>query len=172
MTAKVVSVDVVEMGKDLRGFHSVAVALHQGQEISRAEAYCMGNEDNWKGKPLFQLASMAQTRACAKSLRNVLSWVVVLAGYRATPAEELDAQLTKTKTPVVRDARSDDDDRVGSQVISDKQAKRLYAISQARGWTKDAVQSLLGTHGYVRSTEITKTDYEGIVTALEAGPPE
>src|SRR5512139_1292111 len=28
--------------------------------------------------PLFQLASMSQTRACAKALRNVLSWVAVL----------------------------------------------------------------------------------------------
>jgi hypothetical protein len=40
--------------------------------------------------PLFQLRSMAQTRACAKALRNVLAWVVVLAGYRPTPAEEID----------------------------------------------------------------------------------
>lgn len=40
--------------------------------------------------PLFQLKSMAQTRACSKVLRNVLAWVVVLAGYRPTPAEELD----------------------------------------------------------------------------------
>jgi hypothetical protein len=39
--------------------------------------------------PLFQLRSMAQTRACAKSLRNVFSWVVVLGGYRPTIAEEL-----------------------------------------------------------------------------------
>jgi len=42
--------------------------------------------------PLFQLKSMAQTRACAKALRNVLAWVVVLAGYRPTPAEELEGQ--------------------------------------------------------------------------------
>jgi hypothetical protein len=39
--------------------------------------------------PLFQLASMAQTRANAKALRNVLAWVAVLAGYKPTPAEEL-----------------------------------------------------------------------------------
>ena len=39
--------------------------------------------------PLFQLRSMAQTRAQAKALRNCLSWVVVLAGYRPTPAEEM-----------------------------------------------------------------------------------
>lgn len=39
--------------------------------------------------PLFQLRSMAQTRAAAKALRLVFSWVVVLAGYRPTPAEEI-----------------------------------------------------------------------------------
>ena len=47
--------------------------------------------------PLFQLRSMAQTRACAKALRNVLAWVVVLAGYRPTPAEELDYDRERTK---------------------------------------------------------------------------
>lgn len=40
-------------------------------------------------KPLFQLRSMAQTRACAKALRGVFSWVVVLAGYKPTVAEEM-----------------------------------------------------------------------------------
>lgn len=39
--------------------------------------------------PFFQLRSMAQTRACAKAFRNVLAWVVVLAGYKPTPAEEM-----------------------------------------------------------------------------------
>ena len=39
--------------------------------------------------PMFQLASMAQTRASAKVLRNILAWVVVLAGYQPTPAEEM-----------------------------------------------------------------------------------
>jgi hypothetical protein len=45
--------------------------------------------------PLFQLRSMAQTRACAKAYRNALSWVVVLAGYKPTPAEELDGMTDK-----------------------------------------------------------------------------
>lgn len=39
--------------------------------------------------PLFQLKSMAQTRACAKALRQVFAWVVVLAGYKPTVAEEM-----------------------------------------------------------------------------------
>lgn len=42
-----------------------------------------------KAKPLFQLMSMSQTRACSKACRNKLSWVVVLAGYKPTPIEEM-----------------------------------------------------------------------------------
>ena len=49
------------------------------------------DESNWSSKPLFQLKSMAQTRACAKALRNVLAWVVVLAGYTPAPAEEMES---------------------------------------------------------------------------------
>jgi len=60
-----------------------------GVEIGGAEAYCMRDEDNWRQKPWYQLASMSQTRAGAKALRNRLAWVAVLAGYRPTPAEEM-----------------------------------------------------------------------------------
>jgi hypothetical protein len=49
--------------------------------------------------PLYQLASMAQTRANAKVLRNVLSWVAVLAGYRPTPAEEMDGAKGQDEKP-------------------------------------------------------------------------
>ena len=39
--------------------------------------------------PQHQLRSMAQTRAAAKALRLLLSWIVVLEGYNPTPAEEM-----------------------------------------------------------------------------------
>ena len=74
---------------DQHGFRSTSVALRHGEIISRATAFCMDDEVNWRDKPLYQLASMAQTRANSKVLRNVLSRVVVLAGYKATPAEEM-----------------------------------------------------------------------------------
>lgn len=77
------------------GAKAQAVAMRNGQVISRATAYCMRDEPNWASKPWFQLASMAQTRANAKVLRNVLAWVVVLAGYKATPAEEMDGLTQK-----------------------------------------------------------------------------
>lgn len=82
--------EFVELG-GARGFKATAVAIDsRGIVRSRATAYCMDDEDRWGKAPTYQLASMAQTRANAKALRNVLSWVTVLAGYKATPAEEMD----------------------------------------------------------------------------------
>jgi len=89
VTAKIITTEFVDFG-DAKGFLAKAVAIRtDGMEVSAAEAMCLNDEGNWKSKPLFQLRSMAQTRACAKALRNVLAWVVVLAGYRPTPAEEM-----------------------------------------------------------------------------------
>ena len=175
VTAKVASVEPIELGK-ARGFHAVAVALHHGHELSRAEAWCFDDEPNWKGKLLNQIASMAQTRACCKALRNVLSWVVVLAGYAPTPAEEMtDDVVERTQSkPVAKtippERRTDDDDRVGSQLISSAQAKRLFAVATEHKWTRDQIQALLGRCGYSRSAEITRSDYDQIILTLEAGP--
>jgi hypothetical protein len=90
VTAKVISTAHVQYGSS-EGFEARAVALlvATGMEISGADAMCMNDEANWKGKPMFQLRSMAQTRAAAKALRNVLAFVPVLAGYEGTPAEEM-----------------------------------------------------------------------------------
>lgn len=76
------------------------VSVKNGIIIGGAEAYCLSNEKNWISKPFFQLASMAQTRAAAKALRNILSRVVVLAGYSPTPAEEMIGQEIK-RNPVL-----------------------------------------------------------------------
>ena len=90
VTAKVEKTAYVEYG-EARGFEARATAIlaPSGLVISAAESICLDDESNWATKPLYQLRSMCQTRACAKALRNVLDWVVVLAGYRPTPAEEM-----------------------------------------------------------------------------------
>jgi len=60
--------------------------------------------------PSFQLRSMAQTRAASKALRNALAWVVVLAGYRPTPAEELPQVDHRPPSPAVPPPRAEDAD--------------------------------------------------------------
>lgn len=109
LSAKVVSTTFVQYGP-AQGFEAKAEVIDKlsGRVITAAESMCLNDEEKWSTRakyehqgnqrvkvgevavPLFQLRSMAQTRACAKALRNVLAWVVVLAGYKATPAEEMD----------------------------------------------------------------------------------
>ena len=98
VTAKVVSTHFIEYAK-AKGFEARAVAIAaDGRELSAAEAMCLNDENNWRDKPLFTLRSMAQTRAAAKSLRNVLAWVAVLAGYRPSNREEVEEALRPPKT--------------------------------------------------------------------------
>lgn len=67
-----------------------------GRVIGAAESECLRTEKEWgpkpsRGKPRedFALRSMAQTRATSKALRAPLGFIVTLAGYAATPAEEM-----------------------------------------------------------------------------------
>jgi hypothetical protein len=63
-----------------------------GQVVGAAEAECLRTEKTWKGRDDYALRSMAQTRAVSKALRGPLGFVVTLAGYEATPAEEMPAE--------------------------------------------------------------------------------
>jgi hypothetical protein len=60
-----------------------------GRIIGAAEATCSRDEGTWEQRDDYALRSMAQTRATSKALRGPLGFVVTLAGYDATPAEEM-----------------------------------------------------------------------------------
>lgn len=167
ITAKVISTEYVEFG-DLKGFLAKAEAIRTetGAVVSAAEAMCLTDEPNWMKKPLFQLRSMAQTRAAGKSLRNVLAWVAVLAGYDASLAEEMTGdehqsqpkqdppkppQEKKAETPFSQD---------GGLYISDSQRKRFYAIWKSKGKTQDDVRMYLASKGIPDDKHIPVSAYE------------
>lgn len=78
---------------------AVVIQISSGVEVGGAEAYVMDDEPTWKSRPFYAKASMAQTRACGKALRSILAWVAVLAGYEATPAEEMDGIVSAHDAP-------------------------------------------------------------------------
>lgn len=91
-----VSVETEVLEYEGKGIHLVVkargIATHivTGQRVGSAEAFCERREKG-KGKhSLNQIASMAQTRAGSKAMRNALGWVVELAGMCSTPAEEME----------------------------------------------------------------------------------
>ena len=61
-----------------------------GLVVGSGQALCSSLEKNWKGKDEFQISSMAQTRATGKAARLSFSWIINLAGYETTPAEEME----------------------------------------------------------------------------------
>jgi len=97
VSARVLSTEELFKGKIAIGYLAKAAAVHNGYELSTAEAECTQAEPNWSSKPMFQLRSMAQTRACSKALRNCLGWVAVLAGYGEGTAEEMAPQEVANK---------------------------------------------------------------------------
>lgn len=149
VAVKVVETKPVDFG-DARGFEARAVAIHfeSGREISAADSMCLNDERNWNNKPLFQVRSMAQTRACAKALRNIFAWVVVLAGYKPTPAEEMAetpsahftpepegyARPQKVAAPVQANS---------SSLITDQQRKRIFALCTEYGVTHESLKKFL-----------------------------
>lgn len=60
-----------------------------GRIVGSAEAMCTRDEKMWRNRDDYALRSMAQTRATSKALASPLRFVVTLAGYEGTPAEEM-----------------------------------------------------------------------------------
>lgn len=60
-----------------------------GRVVGAAEAMCLKSEGRWRSADDYAVRSMAQTRATSKALASPLRFVVTLAGYEGTPAEEM-----------------------------------------------------------------------------------
>lgn len=71
------------------GWEARVEAKRNGEVVGAAECECLNNERNWANKEDHSLRSMAQTRATSKALSSALRFIVTLAGYEGTPAEEM-----------------------------------------------------------------------------------
>lgn len=65
------------------------VSQRDGSVASSGFAICSKEENKKKSFDEYAILSMAQTRAIGKAYRNLIGWVMKLAGYEATPAEEI-----------------------------------------------------------------------------------
>lgn len=70
----------------------VTTELHRVQDnllLTSVEAECSQHEPRWSKAEHYAVTSMAQTRGIGKACRQLYGWVMALAGYDATPAEEM-----------------------------------------------------------------------------------
>lgn len=75
-----------------------------GNKVGYGVAICSNREAGKGNFDEYAVASMAQTRATGKAFRMKLGWLLKVAGYETTPAEEMDAveaQVVQKPSPAV-----------------------------------------------------------------------
>jgi hypothetical protein len=189
VSAKIVDLrPIVDELTGAAGFEATADALliASGQVISSGRAMCLNNEDNWNTRPKyeyrngqrelvgevrvpsFQLASMAQTRAIGKVLSNVLRFVVAIAGYDTTPAEEMTGDEHDQRKPDERKLGKEPERKSnGGDHISEPQRKRLFAIAKEVGCPMNAVAKIITDSGFDIAANITKAKYDAVVASVQ-----
>jgi uncharacterized protein YndB with AHSA1/START domain len=75
----------------------VALKNMNGQTITTANAVCSSSEEGKLTNPEYSIVSMSQTRATGKAFRLAFSWIMGMGGYEATPLEEVEGILPKSK---------------------------------------------------------------------------
>lgn len=75
----------------------VSLRDKDGNKVGYGVAICSNKEAGKQNFDEYAIASMAQTRAVGKAFRLKIGWLLKIAGYETTPAEEMDTVL---KNPV------------------------------------------------------------------------
>lgn len=141
-----------------------------GKNMPKRQKIQIGEE----AVPLFQLRSMAQTRACAKALRNCLAWVVVQAGgaYRTTPAEEMTGNeqtqgpaRPQKKEPAPAKEPAGNDDPQGSGNITAVQIAAIKALCKSLKAPYEEVSTVAEQEGIIGEDPVAIEEF----TYLQAG---
>jgi hypothetical protein len=76
--------------KHTHGYKALAEAVGPGGKVIGAhEGLCLAAESRWGNSEEYARKSMAQTRAKGQAIGGVLRFLVEMAGYKGTPAEEM-----------------------------------------------------------------------------------
>jgi len=99
----------------------------------------------------------------------VFSWVVVLAGYSATPYEEMTGEEHNGKPEIQEPQGKKEPSESYSpeamkKVITEPQRKRFYAIGKGAGKTDDEMKAYLLSLGIEHSASIPYDRYEEVIT--------
>jgi len=117
----------------------VEARTRTGDVIGAAEASCLRTENRWAKADTYALRSMAQTRATSKSLRMPLGFVMNLAGYEVTPAEEIPREgfapakpkPVKKLTPAEEAIQAEARDAIG------KMGFTVSQLEEFKKWARD-----------------------------------
>lgn len=126
--------ETTDLSSDTEIKHKARVELiliNNGKIVGGGEAICSGNEAK-NGKKIrtdeYAVLSMAQTRAVGKAFRLSYGWIMKMAGYEATSAEEMEIQSLRNEPEVLLADIEDVKKRVTAKLDTLSSIERLRAI--------------------------------------------
>lgn len=116
---------------------TVEARTADGRVVGRADALCTKHEKRgpWKSADDYARLSMAQTRATSKALKGPLGFVISLAGYQTTPAEEMTFAEPQAPEPVK------------AETVDKDKAELIEAAIKAKKMSYKQIDLLLGSVG-------------------------
>jgi hypothetical protein len=158
----VVSTTKLDREDEIAYHAKVELRTLNGQTVGIGEAICSSRERNWSARDEYAVLSMAQTRATGKASRLSFSWLLGLAGYDGTPAEEMPSethpqvQLPKAKpieTPQAEHPNVEKAQKALGGMATMKQRQMLFAKCKAKGVREDEFRAFLKEKFKIESTE-------------------
>lgn len=117
------------------------VMISNGRTVGAGVAICSNKESSKKYFDEYAIASMAQTRAIGKAYRNQFAWLMKMAGYEPTPAEEFTPEVDPTPQ-VLDDPIEEVRARVNAKLDAMPTVERMRALkSMSRVNTKNLTDS-------------------------------
>jgi hypothetical protein len=96
---RVVKVENISVGNEKKWRADVElIRIKDDKVMGTGSAICSNLENKKKTFDEYAIMSMAQTRAIGKAYRNLIGWVMKMAGYEATPSEEIIKMGEQTET--------------------------------------------------------------------------
>ena len=134
-----------------------------GRLLGSGEAMCTRAEKSWAKRDEYALRSMAQTRAVSKALRQPLGFVISLAGYEATPAEEMPDEPARPSGP-----QFEDDPAFASEAQVKNIWRLVNKIEKAGKATRGQLLEAMGQrNGTERPAELSRTQAQMVITDLK-----
>jgi hypothetical protein len=151
--------------------HVELINVATGGVIGGGSGYVGADERSWMSKPKSARRSFAITRATGKAYRSNFSWVIKLAGYSPTPAEEMDfvappeKKAKKAKKAEKSEKAAPAEDKV--RFVTEQEIKNLGTYARTKGWTKEQVLEICSkAFGVTSFNKLSPVDYDSLVLTI------
>lgn len=149
------------------GWEARAVARTlNGRIVGAAEAMCTRSERTWSQRDDYAIRSMAQTRAVSKALRHPLGFIVELAGYSATPAEELNDEPGQAASPSRGSRRASSEASGPVPAPADAKREELLAVLSEKGLGRQAMEEYADLIGIPKDRKATPDELDRLIAAI------